>query len=665
MARSPSASRPRSRKRTSRSRRRAERSRSRDRGRSRKDRSRSRKRSRSRSKARARTRSRSKSRRPKKRGATPERVPPTSFSDYEPVAEGSGWYLYKKTGKWKYHPETGLYLHVKSDVYYVQKEGDPKAFRRIEDDDDHIIKKMKQSEEMRKAIQATEFVQFHKEDNGKNAAPPSDGAASSQPPPPPPVDATPPIGVPGPPIPVGPSSFVPAAPPPEAKAAQQSADDKKCEGKVREWNVEKGFGFIAPLGEEAESKSIFVHLWNVVGSSHSNPINLREGARVQYKLGEQDGKERALDVVMLGKDGKPLPIHAGAQKLEEKRKSYYVTAASLSVRVHTESWPGKQSELTDRYVSDQPMEELGVYFGCFDGHNGAQVSEIASKQLHKNILAQFRQKQVQPASRDEKIKAAVKEAFLQTDKEILSVAERKKFEQVGSTALVALLHGNPKLGSPLRLVLAHVGDSRGVLCRAGQAVSISEDHRPDKLEEKKRIERAGGLVLNVRGAWRIAAPANPKASNKASRRQYQGVSLTRSLGDLSFKQPNFLVADPDIKVMTLCDKDLFLVLATDGVFSVLQNQEVVDLAIRNWDDPEAASKNIVRKAFQKGADENLTAMVIQFGWSDKGAPGFVARRQAMVAKGLDGGSPTFKPKDKAADAAAAAVSAVDDQDIFG
>mmetsp|Transcript_22346 Transcript_22346/g.51204 ORF Transcript_22346/g.51204 Transcript_22346/m.51204 type:complete len:665 (+) Transcript_22346:127-2121(+) len=664
MARSPSASRARSRRQGSRSRR--SRSRDRDRARSKKDRSRSRKRSRSHSKARARSPSRSKSRRPKRRGATPERVPPTSFADYEPVAEGSGWYLYKKTGKWKYHPETGLYLHVKSDVYYVQKEGDPKSFRRIEDDDDHIIKKMKQSEEMRKAIQATEFVQFHKDDK---PPPPPDGAPSQPPPPPPshppPVDATPPIGFPGPPQVVGPTAFTSFTSMQEPKPPQPSVDDKKCEGKVREWNVEKGFGFIAPLGqEEAESKSIFVHLWNVVGSSHSNPINLREGARVQYRLGEQDGRERALEVVMLDKAGKPLPIHAGDQRLEEKRKSYYVTADSLGVRVHTESWPGKQSELTDRYVSDQPMEELGVYFGAFDGHNGSQVSDLASKQLHKNILAHFRQKQVQPASRDEKIKAAVKEAFLQTDKEILGLAERKKFEQVGSTALIALLHGNPKLGSALRLVLAHVGDSRGVLCRAGQAVAVSDDHRPDRLEEKKRVERAGGLVLNVRGAWRIAAPANPKANSKASRREYQGVSLTRSLGDLSFKQPNFLVADPDIKVMTLSDKDLFLVLATDGVFSVLGNQELIDLASRHWDDPEAASKNIVRTAFQKGADENLTAMVIQFGWADKGAAGYVARRQALAARGVDGGSPTFKPKDKAA-AEVAAVSAVDDQDIFG
>lgn len=610
--------------------------------------------------------SRSKSRRPaRKRSRTPERAPPTSFADYEPASDGSGWYVYKKTGKWKYHPETGLYLHIKSGVYYLQKDGDAKAFRKIEDDDDPTIRKMKQSEEMRKAIQSTEFVQFDEKSGGGGGGSGENGAAA--PPRPVGVAEPPPEAASLGPVKVAGSE---AAPAPQATTSKKQEDpgEQKTEGKVREWNSEKGFGFIVPLlvkeGEET-AKSVFVHLWNVVGSTHSNPINLREGARVLYKLGEQDGKQRALDVVMLGKDGKPLAVHAGAQTLEEKRKSYYVTAESIGVRVHAESWPGKQMDLRDRFTSDEPMDELGVYFGVFDGHGGAQVSELGAKQLHKNILGQFRQKQVQPASRDEKLKMAVREAFVQTDKEILGLAERKKFEQQGSTALVALLHGNPKLGTALRLLIANVGDSRAVLCRAGQAVAISDDHKPDRLDEKKRIERAGGLVLNVRGAWRIAAPANPGSSKKASRREYQGLAMTRSLGDSYFKQSSALsIPDPEVKILPITDKDLFLVLATDGITNVMSNQDIVDSASKHWDDAEEAGKNIVRSAFQKGSDENLTAMVIQFGWQDKNTPKYIEKRKALVARGIDGGSPTLKPSAPAADDMFSAT-AKDDFDMFG
>jgi len=565
-------------------------------------------------------------------------VPPTSFADYEPVAEGSGWYLYKKTGKWKYHPETGLYLHVKTDVYYVQKEGDPKSFRRIEDDDDHIIKKMKQSEEMRKAIQSTEFVKFDESGNAAEgeeeaaAAPPGDDA-----------QAKPPGPEPKPPEPV-------------------KEEEPKSEGRVQKWDSEKGFGFVVPLGKEnSEEKGLFVHRKHVVGSTATNPINLKETVKVLYKPGvQEDGRPCALEVVMLGVDGKPLPIHAGAMNLEEKKKSYYVTAEALGLRVHTESWPGLKKTLQDRYVSDEAMEELGVYFAVFDGHGGSQVADSVAKQLHKTIMQQFRQRQVQPASRDEKVRAAIREAFLNLDKEILSMAERKKYETVGSTALMALLHGNPKLGTALRLVVANCGDSRAVLCRAGQAVAASEDHKPTRLDEKKRIERAGGLVMQVRGAWRVLASSNPNSNQKSKRKEYQGLAMTRSFGDIHFKRPSALSSvDPEIQVIPLTDKDLFMVLATDGVYDVLSNQEIVDLGMRHWNNPEEASTAIVRAAYQKGSEDNLTALVIQFGWADKNIEKYKDKR-SRPAVHVDTGSK--KPNMLAA---ASSKPVDDDMDMFG
>jgi len=557
------------------------------------------------------------------------------FGDYEPSQDGGGWYVYKKTGKWKYHPETGLYLHVKSKVYYVQKDGDAKNFRKIEDDDDPIVRKMRQSEEMRKAIQSTEFVKF--DESGNPAAQegqlPEDAPAQ-------------PAKVPG--------------PEPKPQVEEKPAEDPRHEGRVQKWDADKGFGFIVALdhfGEEA-GKGLFCHRKNIVGSTATNPINLKEGGKVAFKPGEQDNRPCACEVMMLGADGKPLPIHADAQTLEEKKKSYYVTADALGLRVHAESWPGLKKTLQDRYASDEAMEELGVYFGVFDGHGGTQVADHAAKQLHKNIMSHFRQKQVQPASRDEKIKLAIKEAFLQTDKEILSMAERKKFELVGSTAVAALLHGNPKLGTALRLVIANLGDSRAVLCRGGQAVAVSEDHKPTCVDEKKRIERAGGLVLQVRGAWRVAASTNPKSMSKSARREYQGLAMTRSFGDLYFKQPTLLsIAEPEIQIVPLSDKDLFVVLATDGIYDILSNQEVVDLVLRHWDDPEEAAKNVVRSAYKRGSEDNLTVLVIQFGWADKN-----------VAKYLNKKAPGAGGNTAAAVGSAAITQAkapVDDMDMFG
>ena len=52
------------------------------------------------------------------------------------------------------------------------------------------------------------------------------------------------------------------------------------------------------------------------------------------------------------------------------------------------------------------------------------------------------------------------------------------------------------------LTVAHVGDSRGVLCKAdGKAVALTTDHKPELEYEKKRIEALGGFVSYL-GCWR-------------------------------------------------------------------------------------------------------------------------------------------------------------------
>lgn len=63
--------------------------------------------------------------------------------------------------------------------------------------------------------------------------------------------------------------------------------------------------------------------------------------------------------------------------------------------------------------------------------------------------------------------------------------------EVGTTAHVVLV-------TPDKIYSASIGDSRGVVCRGGEAVTLSEDHKPDNLYEKNRIIKAGGQVKNGR-----------------------------------------------------------------------------------------------------------------------------------------------------------------------
>jgi len=142
-------------------------------------------------------------------------------------------------------------------------------------------------------------------------------------------------------------------------------------------------------------------------------------------------------------------------------------------------------------------------------------------------------------------------------------------------------------------VVANAGDSRAVLCRAGLAVALSDDHKPNHPTEKWRIEAAGGYVETCGpGQYRVNGNLN----------------LSRALGDLEYKkdrklgpEAQIISATPDVKIEHRRTEDEFLVLCCDGVWDVKSNQEVVDF-IRN-------RLSAARKSDPKAMRETLEALL--------------------------------------------------------
>jgi protein phosphatase 1G len=130
----------------------------------------------------------------------------------------------------------------------------------------------------------------------------------------------------------------------------------------------------------------------------------------------------------------------------------------------------------------------------------------------------------------------------------------------GCTAVAALIVGN-------KVVCANAGDSRCVLSRKGMAVPLSYDHKPNDQGETDRIVAAGGFITAANGHFRVNGNLN----------------LSRSLGDLKYKQNKALpqerqmiTASPDFVTETLQMGDEFIIMACDGVWDVLSNQDAVD-----------------------------------------------------------------------------------------
>ncbi|KAI7753188.1 hypothetical protein M8C21_030923, partial [Ambrosia artemisiifolia] len=148
-----------------------------------------------------------------------------------------------------------------------------------------------------------------------------------------------------------------------------------------------------------------------------------------------------------------------------------------------------------------------------------------------------------------------------------------------------------------KLLVANAGDCRAVLCRNGSAKQITQDHRGSTcLQEKERCERLGGFFdgegyLNGQ------------------------LAVTRALGDRYMKKDKMLIAEPDVRQMVLTDNDEFMIIACDGIWDVMSNQEAVALVrcqLRLHNDPQRCAKELVNQALRLHSTDNLTAIVVCF-----------------------------------------------------
>ncbi|XP_052731134.1 probable protein phosphatase 2C 11 isoform X3 [Vigna angularis] len=175
------------------------------------------------------------------------------------------------------------------------------------------------------------------------------------------------------------------------------------------------------------------------------------------------------------------------------------------------------------------------------------------------------------------------EAFKQTDIDYLN-EEKGHQRDAGSTASTAMLLGD-------RIVVANVGDSRVVASRAGSAIPLSIDHKPDRSDERQRIEKAGGFIIWA-GTWRVGGV----------------LAVSRAFGDKLLKP--YVVADPEIQEEEIDGVD-FIIIASDGLWNVISNKEAVSL-VQNITDAEVASRELIKEAYARGSSDNITSVVVRF-----------------------------------------------------
>ncbi|KAK2996084.1 hypothetical protein RJ640_011590 [Escallonia rubra] len=262
-----------------------------------------------------------------------------------------------------------------------------------------------------------------------------------------------------------------------------------------------------------------------------------------------------------------------------------------------------QSQIESGSLSLLDSGPYGTFLGVYDGHGGPETSRYINDHLFQH-LKRFTSEQ-QSMSVD-----VIRKAFQATEDGFLSVVTKQwpmkpQIAAVGSCCLVGVICGGT-------LYVANLGDSRAVLGRLVRAtgevlaIQLSAEHNASIESVRQELHSLhpddSRIVVLKHNVWRVKGL----------------IQISRSIGDVYLKKAEFnreplyskfrlrepfrrpiLSSEPSISVHELQPHDQFLILASDGLWEHLSNQDAVDI-VQNH--PHSGSaRRLVKAALQEAA----------------------------------------------------------------
>lgn len=241
----------------------------------------------------------------------------------------------------------------------------------------------------------------------------------------------------------------------------------------------------------------------------------------------------------------------------------------------------------DSLLMDDDKGTGTLLVGVFDGHGeaGDLVSHYFADRIARRLLASPRYKDTKTAAKD--LAAVMAEEIDQLEKTLLTdVSIDTEFS--GTTAVMSALRGK-------QLITCNIGDSRCIIGRkdAGgkiKAAPVTDDHKPDRPDEQKRIIAKGGRVFAVEYEDGTDGPPRVWLGHM----DIPGLAMARSLGD-TVAHTAGVISEPEITVTDLTPNDKVIIWASDGLWEFVSNQEALDM-ISGIDDPKKAVDILVQEA---------------------------------------------------------------------
>uniref|UniRef100_A0A7R9ZXK1 PPM-type phosphatase domain-containing protein n=1 Tax=Pyrodinium bahamense TaxID=73915 RepID=A0A7R9ZXK1_9DINO len=244
------------------------------------------------------------------------------------------------------------------------------------------------------------------------------------------------------------------------------------------------------------------------------------------------------------------------------------------------------------------------FFAVLDGHGGDLAARAAAGMLEEQLL---------PLARRGTLEASVAAreltgAFLSVDAQLRQ--QLPDGDSSGTTVVAAVI--TRQRSGRYCVQLAHAGDSRAVV-RTGRELVCSEDHKPQREDERRRIVAAGGTVEH----GSLGGAGAPLRVDGA-------LAVSRALGDFQYKTKGMapelckVTAVPEVRTVANCSAGDWLLLACDGIFDVITNEELRDFvetrlqrAAPQSADGGAIVVELLQLCLDRGSKDNCTACLVQ------------------------------------------------------
>ena len=249
--------------------------------------------------------------------------------------------------------------------------------------------------------------------------------------------------------------------------------------------------------------------------------------------------------------------------MSESPTEFHINVATITDRGLNERRPLNE----DSFLADHKLQ----IFAVADGVGGAEAGEVASKTAIE-VLSEAFQHQVDGSDIEDLMELAIQRA----NASIFQMArEHAKLAHMATTIVALQLSGNVA-------TIGHVGDSRLYrLTPDAKLLRETEDH--SIVEEEVR---AGRMTPE-------------QAANHPSKNV-----ISRALGAEES-------VEVDLKTIEVGEGTSFL-LCSDGITRHIPDNELRQVLL-SYDDLNAACAELKRRCFERGAEDNLTAIVVRLG----------------------------------------------------